>query len=457
MKQAFRLPKKRIIVAAVLLCGLLAGCGYQGTGSQSQASGTSKARCPTEDTLSHAETSAVAYVVSRDAVGADADANRGVSALHVSALDVGSGNVLWQVAPAKVSTLYQSSFQQVVDGVLYIAGIGSQSTLVLAVDTRDGHAIWHTTEKQSGVSMMRVCAGKVYLVYDNAGVMALQTSTGNVLWNYSRKKNVLGSSAVITTRAVYQIELQPARSGSISQAIIALGADDGKIMWRKSYGMQQGASLSLVANGSAVDVLNQVPSHPFQDPTAPIASVQALDGESGKVLWHASMPANMEQITTLRVGETLYLNGQDLLDQSRSLLVALDASTGMQLWLRTHNYDQLTLLDGQDLYGYQGYAPSDNPQGKKQLCLLDSATGKNRWCLDRLQPNLFSLSATRTTVIVEETLQPGPLTLMQNLYGVNKQTGQILWKLSWKSSSTSVQTLTLATVMENQGFMSVVA
>lgn len=457
MKQRFRLPNKRMIIATLLLFGLLAGCGYQESGSRSQASGTPKASCPTEDTLSHAETSAVAYTVSWDAVGADADANRGVSALHVSALDVASGKVLWQRAPAKVSALYQSSFQQVVDGVLYIAGIGSQSTLVLAVDTHDGHAIWQTTEKQGGVSMIGVCAGKLYLIYGNAGVIALQTSTGNVLWSYSLEKNVFWSNAVITTQAVYLSALQPTRSGSASQAVIALGADNGKVVWQKSYGTQQGASLSLVANGSAVDVLNQVPSHPSQDPMTPIASVQALDGQSGKVLWQASMPANMEQITALRVGETLYLNGQDLQNQNQSFLVALNASTGKQLWLRKHSYEQLTLLDGQDLYGYQGYAPSDPPQGKKQLCLLDSATGKERWCLGSLQPNLFSLSATQTTVIVEETLQPGPLTLIQNLYGVNKQTGQILWKVPWKSSSTSVQTLTLATVIENQGFIRIAA
>lgn len=73
-----------------------------------------------------------------------------------------------------------------------------------------------------------------------------------------------------------------------------------------------------------------------------------------------------------------------------------------------------------------------------------------------LQPSQFSLSATRDMVIVEETLQPSPLTLTQNIYGVRKQDGKILWKLPCKSSSPYVQTLTLVTVMENQRFTSLV-
>ena len=187
----------------------------------------------------------------------------------------------------------------------------------------------------------------------------------------------------------------------------------------------------------------------------PVASVQVLDGESGNVIWQAKMPSNMEQIRVLKVGDTIYLTGQYLLALSQSLLVALNASDGKQLWLRQHGYNQLVILSEQDLYGYKGYAPGDDPRGKKQLCSLDGATGKDRWCIDNLQPSLFSLSATQDTVIVEEELQPGPLTLVQNIYGVSKKDGKILWKLPWKSNSPSVQTLTLVTVVEKQSFTSV--
>ena len=468
VKQLSRVPIKSSVVSALLLMCLLmcllVSCGYSGTtadsgsqGQQGQASGTPTRNCPAEETVKHAEASSVAYTVSWEAVGADADTNRGVSALHVSALDATSGKLLWQKAPVKISALYQSSVQQVVDGVLYIAGISSQSVLVLAVDTRDGHAIWQYTERQGGISAISICANKVYLRIGTAEVTALHTNNGKVLWSHN-EKDVAVSDLVVTTQVVYMAKLQPTGSGGIRSSVVALGADTGKVLWSRPYGGQQVSGFSLVANGPAVYVINQVQSNSSGDPMmALVSSVQALDGASGKVLWKADMPPNMEQINVLRVGAIIYLNGQYLLNQNQSLLVALSASDGKQLWLRKHSYNQITVLGAQDIYGYQGYAPGDDPRGKKQLCLLDGTSGKDRWCVGSLQPSQFSLSATRDMVIVEETLQPGPLTLIQNIYGVRKHDGKILWKLPWKSSSPSVQTLTLVTVMENQSFTRLVA
>jgi hypothetical protein len=263
------------------------------------------------------------------------------------------------------------------------------------------------------------------------------------------------SPPVVTTQAVYMVEYQLLSPGTSSVSALALGVGDGKVLWRRSYGTTLDARITLVANGSAAGfVIKQVPSGPAADPFVSIASVQALDVEGEDVLWVAEMPPDMTQIRVLRVGDTLYLNGQYLLDQNQSLLVALQASNGHRLWVRQHSYDQITLLGGQDLYGYAeyGYASSATWQGKKHLCWLDVATGQDRWCVESLRPNLFSLSATPDMVIVGEVLQPDPLTLIHNLYGLSKQDGQMVWKLPWMSSSPSVQTLTLVTVVENQDF-----
>jgi outer membrane protein assembly factor BamB len=409
------LAVKALWLSTMLLMCVLAGCGDQGTSARSrshmqqgQGRGAPQGDCPAEGLSKDAGASGMVYAVSWDALATDADNNRGISTLQVSALDAASGKLLWQKVPAKMSGMYQSSRQQVVDGVLYIASSSSQSQslLVLAVDIRDGHAIWQYEQKQGSV-LTNICAGKIYL-RSNAEVKALR-------------------------------------------------ANDGKVLWAKSYGEQQGPSLSLVVNGQTVYVINQVQSRPSLDPTMPVTSVQALDGESGKVMWIANMPPNMEQIKVLRVNDTIYLNGQDLLSPNQSLLVALQASDGKRIWQREHSYDQITVLDRQDLYGYKGYGPGDDPRGKKLLCSLDGTTGQDRWCVDSLQPSQFSLSATRDRVIVEEVLQPGPLTLVQNLYGVSKQDGKILWKLPWKSSSASVQTLTLVMVVEGQSFTSLLA
>ncbi len=459
MNRFFHLSLKGMLLASMLLTGLLVGCGSQGNSARSAPQGkpspttqTPQGRCPAQAMSKDAGASGVAYTVSWDAVARDADTNQGVSALHVSALDIVSGKIVWKKSPVKVAAMYQSSQQQVVDGVLYIASVSSQRSLLLAVDTRDGHALWQQEEKQADILRMSICAGKLYLI-GQASLQTLRASDGQVLWSYSDAKASMVDCVVTTQAASILLE---SRSGEGSVSVITLGANDGQVVWKKSYDGQQGWRLSLVGHEQTLYVLKQVQVTPSQYPMTPVASIQALDGKSGNVIWTAHMPPNMEQIRVLHIGNTLYLNGQNLVAPNQLLLLALNASNGKQRWQRQHTYNQITVLSEHDLYGYKGYGNGDDPQGKKQLCSLDGTTGKDRWCVERLQPSQFSLSATRDMLIVEETLQPSPMTLVQNIYGVSKHDGKLLWKLPWKSSSTSVVTLTLVTVVEGQGFASLV-
>lgn len=453
--------KSFLLVATLLLC-ILSGCGRvenslaAGAQSQPHSTNATQESCEAARATKNMHADQIAYTVSWDAVATDADNNQGKSALYVSALNVATGKLLWRKAPAAISAMFQSSQQQVVDGVLYIATSNGQKILVLAVDTHDGHAIWQHAESGNGVSTMAICSGRVYLNLSNVTIKVLQASDGKVLWSFADKNTSL-SNLIPTTSSLYTLALQMSTSGGMQWSVIALNAENGKITWQKAYKVQSGLRLSLVSNEQAVYVINQVPANPSHDPAVPINTVQALDGKSGKVIWSAKMPPNMEQINVLKAGNTIYLNGQNLLNQNTSLLVALNASDGKQLWLREHSYTPIAILDSENLYGYKGYAPSDDPQGKKQFCSLDSKTGQDRWCVTSLQPNEFSLSATQDTVIIEETLQPGPLTLLQNIYGVSKQSGKLLWKLPWKSSSPSVTTVTLVTVMEGQRYQTIVA
>ena len=161
------------------------------------------------------------------------------------------------------------------------------------------------------------------------------------------------------------VEYQPTSLGSISLAVLALGVDDGKVVWRKSFGTQPGVWVSLVANESAAYVINQVPSLPSQDPLAPIASVQALDGESGKVLWEANMPPHMGQIYCAEgwcysLPERPVSAGPEPVSPG-----CLTSEQWQAAMARKHTYDQISVLDGQNLYGYKGYASSDMPQWKE--------------------------------------------------------------------------------------------
>lgn len=352
--------------------------------------------------------------------------------------------------------MYQSSQQQLVDGVVYIASQSSQRSLVLAVDTRDGHALWQHEEQSQGISAIPVCAGKLYLLGDGTKLQALRITDGRVLWSYKDPKSFLMDS-VVTPQAISLLKGQLTSSGNEGVSVIMLGANTGQVLWEKSYSGHPAWSLSLLVHEQKLSVLKQVPAKASGDSLTPIASVQALDGKSGHIIWTASMPPNMEQIRAVQLGTILYLNGQNLRSPTQSLLLALNVSTGKQLWQRQQSYNQITLLGEQDLYGYKGYGPDDDPLGPKQLCSLNGMTGRDQWCVQSLQPSQFSGSSTQDILLVEEVLHPNPMTLVHSIYGIRKHDGKVLWKLPWKSSSPSVVTLTLVTVIEGQRFERVVA
>ncbi len=207
MNRMSRLSMKALLLFTILLMCFLASCGRQSTsassGSQKQQDQSiqkPQASCPEDGMTQSTGTNRVAYTVSWDAVAEDADNNRGISSLHVSALDVTSGKLLWQKAPAKISTMFQSSQQQVVDGVLYIAGSNAHNILVLAVSTRDGHAIWQLEGKGEGVTMINVCAGKLYLRIGGSEVRALQASNGKVLWTYTSNNGSMTNLVAVEPR-----------------------------------------------------------------------------------------------------------------------------------------------------------------------------------------------------------------------------------------------------------------
>ncbi|GHO78996.1 hypothetical protein KSD_67670 [Ktedonobacter sp. SOSP1-85] len=399
----------------------------------------------------------IQYAVSWDANPQEADNNQGLSRLHVTAFDTSTGHIRWQREPLKVKDMYQSSEQRIVDGVLYITSSSQHSALLLALDIRDGHLLWQRETEETGFNTMQFCKGTIYQNTETT-VQALQISNGQVRWSY--KSPAFLSGLVTTSTAVYIVETEINAQSQNGQRRFATALDtaQGKVLWRKAYTTANDSNtFKLIVTREAVLAINQVASDPST--SSPITSVQALQPETGKSIWTLPMSMFNQPSSVTALGDTLYLNGQNQLYNPKAhpasephqdmLLMALDAHTGKLRWQREHNYEQFTFLSEQELYAYKGYR-GDGSTTKKTLCALDTATGKDRWCIDSLQPSLFSLSANKDMLIVVETLQPSPLSLQQNLYAINKRDGKILWHHPWQSSAPSLVTLTLCTVGSNQ-------
>ena len=443
------------------LCLILASCSSTPT-SQTQAPIQKKAGQISQDKASpSSRQESTQYAVSWDADPQQVDNNQGTSSLHVTAFETNTGRILWQREPLKVKNLYRGSQQRIIDGVLYLTSSSVQHvTLNLALDLQDGHVLWEHEYQEMGIKEtgnlgIIFCKDTIYQNRE-ATVQAIQARNGQVRWSY--KSSAVITQLVPTSTAVYLIESvenQQNQNGP-STFVTALDPADGKVLWRKAYPTaDNNVTFTLVATKGTVLAINQLTLNPV--PNGPIASVQALQPETGQNIWATGMPAYIDRISVTTSGNTLYLNGRKLLYNPKThsyephqdkLLIALDALTGKLLWQREHNYEGFALLSAQELYAYKGN--QDNKTPRHTICALDTTTGRDRWCIDNLRPDLYGMSSNKDTLIVADTVQPSHLSLQQNLYAINKHDGTILWHHPWQSSVPSLVTFMLATVTPDQ-------
>ncbi|GHO50358.1 PQQ-binding-like beta-propeller repeat protein [Ktedonospora formicarum] len=447
---------------ALLFMYLLAGCGSQ-EGASTKATSTpspqkQEARCSINN--NNNQSAHTLYAVSWDAIAKDADNNQGTSTLHVTAFDTQTGKQLWQKVPTQITTMYQSSRQKVVDGVLYIlASTYQKPTLLLAVDTKDGHLLWQREYKQSDIQIFEICAGQIYLAMaptdtnakPTVSLHALSAKDGEERWVYASEEMRFLSSLIATKETLFATEL---RINTDQINVIALHPEDGKVSWRKEYyNKGEGEKFKLLATETSVIIIRQIDPNPTYTGISHITSVQGLEPSSGKVTWETHMPVDVGAMNAVALGVQLYLSGLNFNPKApkgqEAILMRLDVNTGKLLWHRFHNYNQLTLISSQEMiYAYKGYGNVPTPQ--KELCALDPASGKEHWCQKTLQPSLFSLNTSQNTVIAVEAIQPGPMELHQNLVALSKQDGHVLWQQRWKTGSSKDTTVTLVTTAEGQ-------
>ncbi|GHO73852.1 hypothetical protein KSD_16230 [Ktedonobacter sp. SOSP1-85] len=446
------------------LCLFLAGCGLTPTSQtqtpiQVKTSPTSTVRAMPPSPSPQLEP--VQYAVSWDVDRQQPYSNQGISSLHVTAFETNTGHILWQHEPLKLKDLYRGSQQRIIDGVLYITSSSVQHvTLNLALDLQDGHVLWEHEYQEMGIKEtgnlgIIFCKDTIYQNKE-ATVQAIQARNGQIRWSY--KSSTVITQLVPTSTAVYLVETienQQSQNGS-SVFVTALDPADGKALWRKAYPTaDNNVTFTLVATKGAVLAINQITLNPI--PNGPIASVQALQPETGQSIWATLMPAYIDRLSVTTFGNILYLNGRNLLYNPKThsyephqgkLLIAFDALTGKLLWQREHNYEGFALLSEQELYAYKGN--QDNEAPKHTICALDTTTGKERWCIDSLRPDLYGMSSNQDTLIVVDTLQSSLHSLQLNLYAINKLDGKILWHQPWQSSAPSLVTFMLATVTPGQ-------
>jgi alcohol dehydrogenase (cytochrome c) len=211
----------------------------------------------------------------------------------------------------------------VIDGVMYVSGPNQ----VFALDARAGRTIWHYQRPMSGESRgdpakgtnrgVAVVGDRVFLVTDNAHLLALHRVTGQLLWEVEITKGITDRRNYGNTAAplvVNNLVVAGISGGDLGMRgfLDAYNIVTGERVWRFYTVPQPGESLSETWQGTALAQYGG---------GAATWMTGTFDPETNTVYWGTGNPypaMNGDE----RKGDNLYSDS----------VIALDAATGKLKW-----------------------------------------------------------------------------------------------------------------------------
>lgn len=257
---------------------------------------------------------------------------------------------------------------QMVDGILYVTG----SNECFALDARTGRQIWHyarprtkdlvpTGDAAYGINRgVAILGDRVFMVTDNARLIALQRFTGKLIWDTEMADYKLNYGATQAPLVVGDLVISGVSGGDegVRGFLSAYKASTGERVWRFWTVPAPGEPGSETWIGSSI-----------HHPGSSTWMTGTYDPESGLLFWGVGNPGpdfNGDQ----RQGDNLY---------SCSIL-ALDPHTGKLIW-----YRQMTPHNVNDWDATQTPMLVDADfQGKPRKLLLQANRNGFFFVLDRL-------------------------------------------------------------------------
>ena len=252
----------------------------------------------------------------------------------LTAIDIASARMLWQIQAG--DAFYGTP--TVLNGVLYI---GSLDGTIYAVNTKDGFVRWHTQIDTPGAK----------------------------IWSSPALANgllIIGAASTLSEN--------PKRAGQV----LAFDTTTGKMRWR-AYIEQGGKAGGGLLWSPAIDVASKTVYVGTGDPDD---GVEALNLQTGHVLWHWRSVVQDIGDTDVGAGPLLYSNNKKQLrvvvGGKNGNIYNLDGKTGKLLWhtmVGQHVFSSPTYANGA-LYtiGLTGHSAT--------VSVLDAQTGKARWHSD---------------------------------------------------------------------------
>lgn len=193
--------------------------------------------------------------------------------------------------------------------------VGTPKGMVLAYD-QNGKALWKAKVSSEVLSAPKVASGVVVVRSGDSRIFGLSTADGKRKWVYERATPSLSlrSSAGVT------LADGAAYVGFAGGKMVALKADDGKLLWEASVALPKGVTeIERIADITSLPVVDgrYVYAVAFQ------GRVAAVDRTNGRVLWNR----DISSYTGLGAED-----GKVFVTHSGGAVYALDNSSGKSYW-----------------------------------------------------------------------------------------------------------------------------
>lgn len=196
-----------------------------------------------------------------------------------------------------------------------------------AINAISGTNIWLGPADISFATSVTYSAGRLYACTNTGTLVCLNSSTGQVLWNYiSTTYGDFNSNPVIDNNIVFVAPVN--RSHGEMHAVNAI---TGQKIW--SYGINNSICKRPLAAKGVVVISIGVQGRAF-----------ALDAGTGKLLWNKT---DLGQVGSNQFNP-VYLDGKVLV-ATIGTMYALDLKTGMQKWRYESGYGISSCVTGNDM------------------------------------------------------------------------------------------------------------
>lgn len=286
----------------------------------------------------------------------------------------GNGNILhlaWTFCTG--GPVFSSPIVQ--DGVVYIA---STSTTLTALDIRSAKMLWQIQANDAFYGTPALLNGVLYAASLDGVIYAINAKDGFVRWHTQLDTpgaKIWSSPAIanglLILGAASTLSENPKRAGQV----LAFDTATGKRRWR-AYIEQGGKVGGGVWSSPAIDTASNTVYVGTGDPDD---GVEALNLQTGRVLWHWRSVVQDVGDTDVGAGPLLYRDGKKQLrvvvGGKNGNIYTLDGKTGKLLWYKTvgqHVFSSPAYTNG-TLYtiGVTGQQAT--------VWALNAQTGRTRW------------------------------------------------------------------------------